>query len=38
MTSTKVRLKRKKVVVQTSLWELARLFLKLRTIAFGGRK
>ena len=36
MTTTKVRSKRGNGVVQTSLWELARLFLKLGTIAFGG--
>jgi len=36
MTTTKVRSKRRNGVVQTSLWELARLFLKLGTIAFGG--
>lgn len=35
MTTTRVRSERNRVV-QTSLWELARLFLKLGTIAFGG--
>ena len=37
MTATEVRSKRRKDGVQTSLWELARLFLKLGTIAFGGK-
>src|SRR5918995_3641190 len=36
MTATKAKSKRRSRVVQTSLWELARLFLKLGTIAFGG--
>ena len=36
VTATKARSERRKGVVQTSLWELARLFLKLGTIAFGG--
>jgi chromate transporter len=35
MTATKAR-ERGKGVMQTSLWELAHLFLKLGTIAFGG--
>lgn len=35
MTTTRVRSEPNRVV-QTSLWELARLFLKLGTIAFGG--
>lgn len=36
MTATEARSERRKGVLQTSLWELAGLFLKLGTIAFGG--
>ncbi len=36
MTPSKVRPQRKNGVARTSLWEVARLFLKLGTIAFGG--